>query len=145
MKGMSEESVSHDREQMSMLAACRAYARMMNTLDYRHLEPFLSPAFEYESQWVLEKITTKAAYAEYIKAKLRAISHSGQQVWAEIAYAETYPIGPCVLLYQGSRERAIATVLVDMHGNQISRIDMCMIPSPEECRRTGEFPGIGKD
>ena len=120
--------------------ACRAYARMMNNLDYSGFEPWLTEDFHYASQWVCEEITSKAAFAAYIVPKLQTIKNSGNRVWAEIAYAETLGAGPCVVLAQGDPDDLEATLLISMRDEMISRADLCCIPRPEDCGRTGEIP-----
>lgn len=120
--------------------ALRAYARMMNSLDYRALEPLLADGFHYASQWVFEEIASKAAYEAYIIPKLETIRRSGGRVWAEMASTEAFGGGPCVVLAQGKREHLLATLLVTMRDSKISRMDLCFIPAPQKCKRTGEFP-----
>ena len=122
------------------LAACRAYARMMNTLDSLHLAPWLADDCQYTSQWVMENIDGKDVYLEYIRGKLNSIKRTGSRVWAEIAYTDAFGAGPCVVLSQDTRDNLTATLLVKMTDGKISQMTMCAIPSPQECRRTGELP-----
>ena len=122
------------------LDACRAYARMMNTLDSSHLVPWLADDCQYTSQWVMENIEGKDAYLEYIRGKLNSIKRTDSRVWAEIAYTDAFGAGPCVVLSQDTRDNLTATLLVKMTDGRISQMTMCAIPSPQECRRTGELP-----
>jgi len=122
------------------LEACRAYARMMNHLDFSHLEPWLDEDVKYTSQWVMDDIHGRDDYAKYIQGKLSAIRRSGKRVWAEIGYTEAFGAGPCVVLAQGTATDLAATLLVDLSGDKISSMTMCCVPSPHECRRTGEYP-----
>jgi hypothetical protein len=41
---------------------------------------------------------------------------------------------------EGERDNLQATLLVKMRDNKISRMDLCFISAPEECKRTGEIP-----
>ena len=123
------------------LEACRAYARMLNTLDASHLEPWLDENVKYESQWVFDEIVGKEKYLKYIRGKLRTIHEKGPPVWAEIAYTNAFGAGPCVIIAQPEKDEWVATLLLEMNGDKISRMDMCFLPSPLECRRTGEAPG----
>jgi hypothetical protein len=134
---MSAKSEATDE---TKIEACRAYARMMNNLDYRALEPWLADDFHYESQWVLDEITSKAAYEAYIVPKLETIRRTGSRVWAELAFTDVFGSGPCVVLAQGERNNRQATLLVTMLANRISRMDLCCVPAPQECRLTGEIP-----
>jgi len=122
------------------LEACRAYARMMNHLDFSHLEPWLDENVKYASQWVVEDINGSEEYARYIQGKLQAIRRSGERVWAEIAYTDAFGAGPCVVLAQGAQSNLLSTLLIEMKAEKISAMTMCSIPSPHECRRTGEVP-----
>jgi hypothetical protein len=122
------------------LAACRAYATMVNRLDYKELEPWLHDDLIYESQWVFEEMRGKKRYARYIRGKLKTIRKMGIKTWAEIALTNAFGTGYCVILGQGSEEGWKATLLVQMLDGKIKRMDMCCVPSPHECRRTGEQP-----
>jgi hypothetical protein len=122
------------------LEACRAYARMMNTLDVSHIIPFLSDDVKYTSQWVFSEINGKQEYLNYIEPKLQTIQKSGSLVWAELAYTNVFGAGHCIVMAQGQKEKAIATLLIKMNGDRISEIAMCQIPSPAECQRTGQYP-----
>lgn len=121
-------------------AALRAYASMMNTLDSSKLEPLLAPDFHYESQMVFSEITSKQEYLDYIKPKLEVVKASGTKVWAEMAIlTHSFP-GPCVVLAQRDKENLVALVLAKVKGGFIERIDMCIVPTPESAKRSGEYP-----
>jgi len=120
--------------------ALRAYASMMNALDSSKLEPLLSDDFHYASQMVLAEIKSKQEYLEYIKPKLEVVRASGTKVWAEMAMlTHSFP-GPCVVLAQGDKENLVALVLAKVKGDQIERIDMCIVPTPQSANRSGEYP-----
>jgi len=120
--------------------ALRAYASMMNALDSSKLEPLLSDDFHYASQMVLAEIESKQEYLEYIKPKLEVVRASGTKVWAEMAMlTHSFP-GPCVVLAQGDKENLVALVLAKVKGDQIERIDMCIVPTPQSANRSGEYP-----
>lgn len=131
--------LNHDAAETKM-AACRAYARMMNTLDYGALEPWLADDFQYTSHWVFTSITSKADYEAYIVPKLRNIKRGGCRIWAELAFTRVFGAGPCVVVAQGEPDRWIATLLITLRGDTISKAVLCAIPAPEDCERTGELP-----
>ena len=120
--------------------ALRAYASMMNTLDSSKLEPLLAPDFHYASQMVFAEIESKQAYMEYIKPKLEAVRLSGAKVWAEMGTLKDGFPGPCVALAQGDKEALVAVVLAKVEGDLISRLDMCIVPTPQSAVRSGEYP-----
>ena len=125
---------------LTIEAALKAYASMMNTLDSSKLEPLLAPDFHYESQMVFSEITSKQEYLDYINTKLEAVRASGTKVWAEMAMlTHSFP-GPCVVLAQGEKENLVALVLAEVKGDFIKRIDMCIVPAPKTAKRSGEYP-----
>ena len=125
---------------LTKIDALRAYARMMHHLSADHLAPLLTDDFHYASQWVFEEITSKQQYLDYIRPKLEAIRESGDRVWAELGELQSYPGGPCLVMAQGDKNKISATVLVEVVGSKIKRLDMCFVPSPHSARRSGEYP-----
>jgi len=120
--------------------ALRAYASMMNALDSSKLEPLLSDDFHYASQMVLAEIVSKQEYLNYINPKLEVVRASGTKVWAEMAMlTHSFP-GPSVVLAQGEKENLVALVLAKVKDDQIERIDMCIVPTPQSPKRSGEYP-----
>jgi hypothetical protein len=125
---------------LNIETALRAYASMMNALDSSKLEPLLSDDFHYASQMVLAEIESKQEYLDYIKPKLEVVRASGTKVWAEMAIlTHSFP-GPCVVLAQGDKENLVALVLAKVKGDQIERIDMCIVPTPRCAKHSGEYP-----
>lgn len=127
---------------LSVEAALRAYAAMLNTLDTSRLEPLLADDFHYASQRVFSEIESKQEYLDYIAPKLSIIKASGGRVWAEMAWLDREFPGPCVVLAQGVREDLVGVVLAKVAGDKITRLDLCIAPSPHSARRTGEYPGL---
>ena len=129
--------------QLTKEDALRAYARMMNTLDASHLEPLLADDFHYASQMVFEEITSRDDFLAYITPKLRTIADAGAIAYAEMAWDERRGGGgpePCVVMAQNDKDNLVATVLAKVGDGKIRRLDMCIIPSPTQMRRTGEYP-----
>lgn len=122
------------------LDACRAFARMMNTLDSSHSLPWLEEDCKYTSQWVKESINGSAAYLTYLRGKLNSIKRTGRRVWAEIAYTDVLGTEPCVMLSQTTRDNLVAMLLLKINEGKISEMKMCNVPSMNEYRMTGEFP-----
>ena len=122
--------------------ALRAYAEMINTLDVAKFEPLLAPDFCYASQMVFAEICSKQEYLDYIVPKLATIKSSGHRVWDEVGHLDREFPGPCVVLAQGDKESLVATVLAKVKDGKISRIDLCVAPSPHDTERSGEYPGI---
>jgi hypothetical protein len=112
----------------------------MNTLDSSKLEPLLAVDFHYASQMVFAEIESKQEYLDYITPKLETIRASGSKVWAEMATLTHGFPGPCVVLAQGDKENLVAVVLAKVRGGFIERIDMCIVPTPQSAKRTGDYP-----
>ena len=126
---------------MTKVHALRCYAAMLNTLDIRKLERFLAPDFCYSSQWVFAEITSKQEYLDYMEPKLGVIKSSGSIVFAEMGeIKQAHPIGPCVLVAQNMKENLVATVLAEVKGEFIQRLDMCLIPTVQSVTRSGFYP-----
>jgi hypothetical protein len=125
---------------LSIETALRAFASMMNTLDSSKLEPLLAVDFHYESQMVFAEIESKQEYLDYITPKLETVRASGSKVWAEMATLTHGFPGPCVVLAQGDKENLVAVVLAKVRGDFIERIDMCIVPTPQSAKRTGDYP-----
>ncbi len=114
----------------------RAYARMLNTGKVEHLEPLLADDFHYSSQNVLDEMTSKADFIAYITQKLITIEKSGAKVFAEMGYVHE----PCVVIAQYEPDNLVSVVLGKVEGDKLTRLDMCIIPSPEQATRSGDYP-----
>lgn len=132
---------------LSELQVLRAYARMINTHDASHLEPYLPDDLRYASQSVLGEITSKNEYIDYITSKLGTIKSSGSGVWAEIAKFDGLTWGHeyGVVLAQGDRNNLISTFFACIEPGVLRRMNMCIIPAPEAGARTGEYPGLDNE
>ena len=122
---------------LSKIDALRAYAAMLNTLDATEFAPLLADDCHYESFWVLAEIKSKQEFLVYITAKLQVIRSSGKRVWAELGHCYW---GPCVVLAEDEQDNLTATVVVEVEGDKIMRMDLCGVPSPYLAQRSGEYP-----
>ncbi len=142
---MKGESMTDDGKSLTERDAAEAWARAYNLLDAAEIAPLLAEDVHYASQWVFEEIESRADYLHYLEGKLDAVRRSGAKVLAELAETRPYPMypnrpRPCVVVQQGGK--LAATVLFEVAGGRITKIDMCQIPPPETCRRLHEFPGL---
>ena len=125
----------------SDIAGLRAYAAMMNTLDAARLEPYLADNFVYESQAVFQPLESKQAFLDYIKPKLETVRRANAPVYAELGRVSAYgQEQPCVVLAQNSPENLVGLVLAKSEGGKLTRLDLCVVPSPQAAQRTGEYP-----
>lgn len=128
---------------LTEIEALRAYARMINNLNITHIKPYIADDFHYVSQSVFDKIESKDKFLDYIQGKLHTIrkNRPNNKVWAEIGELKTHQRGrSCVLIAQGKKDELKETVLAKVVGDKIERIDVCLVPSPELAKRTGEYP-----
>lgn len=129
---------------ISEMDSMRAYSKMVNTLDVSYLEPLLPDDFHYASQWVMEEITDKPHYMEYITGKLETLRANGEGVWAEVGRFHDMPWGHeyGVVVAQRDKNNLVATVFAKVEDGVLKRLDMCCVPPPEVAERTGEYPGM---
>jgi hypothetical protein len=120
--------------------AVKAYARMMNTRNLEHFEPYIADDIELKSQVQAEPVQGKKAFLEHLAKNLEKVADDAP-VWAEIG--EIHKTGrtrPCAVLSQYSRENMVASATVEIEGGKVKRLNLFFIPSPEEAKRSGEFP-----
>jgi len=124
--------------------AARAWALAYNTHDPSVLAPILAADVRVMSRWVVNDLVGREAYLEYLSRKFATFESSGSVVRVEVGAA---PGGssdltgrPCALIEQDGV--LLATVLFDVLGGRIAQISIGPHPSPESCRRQGEFPGF---
>jgi hypothetical protein len=133
--------VKHPGEELTEQQALRAYARIMNTLSVEPLEPLLADDFTYESQYVFSALQSKQAYLEYIRPKLQTIREAGATVFAEMGMVLAYGVRqPCVVAAQDSPDNLVGLVLARVTAGKLSRLDLCIVPSPQSAERSGEYP-----
>lgn len=123
-------------------AALRAYAKMLNTLNADCLEPLLADDFIYESQMVFQALESRQAFLDYIRPKLKTIQQAKATVFAEMGTVVAYrgKKQPCVVLAQNDRANLVALVLATIDDNKIKRLDICIVPPPQEAKRSGDYP-----
>ena len=127
--------------ELTKAEALRAYAKMMNTFNVSQIEPLLAEDFTYESQMVFSALESKQEFLDYIRPKLQTIQNSGATVFAEMGTVHAYGQSqPCVVLAQNRKENLVALVLARVLEDKLSRLDLCIVPSPQSAERSGEYP-----
>lgn len=123
----------------------RQLAKSWNNLDTSFIENKLADDFIYESQWVFTPIEGKGNFLSYLHSKFTSIKNAMRSkkmtVTAELALHPSMQNRPCIILTQITSEgiRRVS-VLINVQGEKIRRIDVCFIPDPTEAKLTGEFP-----
>lgn len=122
--------------------ALKAYAKMLNTLNTKHIEPLLADDFRFTSQQVWSDIVSKEEYLEYITAKLATLASKPENtVFAEMAKSNSvFGDRPCIVAAQGTKDNLVATILCKVNGAKLVEVDMCIIPTPESAVRSGFYP-----
>jgi hypothetical protein len=124
--------------------ALEAYARMLNTLDPSHLEPWLVDGFHCSSQNVFSELESKAACMSYITGKLETLKSGGPPVFAEMGLVRAFgAVRPCVVVAQGSPDDLVGLVLGELDGDLLKRLDLCTVaPPPGAALRSGHYPRL---
>ena len=122
---------------MNKLEIVNEIAKGYNNLDSSIIEAVASDNIIYESQRVMSSINTKMETFKYLKHKFDIIKNSETKLFAEIAY---YGEDPCILLAQDTTENKVATLLIEVTNEHVSRMDICEVPNWRDCKRTNEYP-----
>ena len=122
---------------MNKLEIVNEIAKGYNNLDSSLIEAVASDNVIYESQWVMSSINSKVETFQYLKHKFDIIKNSETKLFTEIAY---YGEDPCILLAQDTTENKVATLLIEITNEQVSRMDICEVPNWRNCKRTNEYP-----
>ncbi len=122
---------------MTKLEIVNEIAKGYNNLDSAIIEAVASDNIIYESQWVVSSINTKVETIKYLKHKFDIIKNSETKLIAEIAY---FGEDPCIILAQDTTENKVATLLIEITNEQVSRMDICEVPNWRDCKRTNEYP-----
>lgn len=129
---------------LTELDAAVAWARAYNTHDASVLVPILADDVRVMSRWVVNDLVGRNAYVEYLRRKFATFERSGSLVRVEIARTPGGERGgsgrPCALIEQDGA--LLATVLFDVIAGRVAQISLGPHPSPESCRRSGEYPGF---
>lgn len=131
---------SPDPPMLTEARAAEIWARAVNTGRLDALSPWLArPGFGYACQWSFDDQSSADAYLEHLAATLT----SGSPARAELATTRPYPTAPvparpCAILHCGDGARG--TALFQVAGATITRIDLCVIPPPDSCDRSGVYP-----
>ncbi|MFC3162856.1 hypothetical protein [Ciceribacter thiooxidans] len=120
--------------------ALAAYGRMLNTNDVECVADLLVDDFRYCSQAVLTELVGKDEFLGYMQAKLSTIGKRADRPVAELATLPTMMDRPCLVLSHNDTGEPICTVLATVKGGRLSRVDLCLVPSPDMATRTGEVP-----
>ena len=122
---------------MNKLEIVNEIAKGYNNIDSSLIEAVASDNIIYESQWVMSSINTKVETFKYLKHKFEIIKNSETKLFAEIAH---YGEDPCIILAQDTTENKVATLLIEVTNEQVSRMDICEVPNWRDCKRTNEYP-----
>lgn len=123
-----------------------AYCRMLNARDVAQLVPLLADDFVYESQVVLQPLRGVPDFVAYITGKFATLAESNYPAFAELGRVHAYGLRrPCAVLAQPTKADLVGIVLAKVAGDRIARLDVCVIPRPQEAERSGEYPGEGGD
>ena len=130
---------------LTELDAARAWALAYNTGDSAPLEAILAPDVRHSSQWVFDSLEGLDDYLPYLRGKLATLRRVGLPNRCELAETRPYPRypsppRPCVVVWE--QDELTCTVLFTVRDGAVAAIDICAIPPPGTCARSGELPGL---
>lgn len=142
---MEAVTIHQHAEAFTQRDAAAMWALTFNTLDCSHLSNVLASDLKYVSEWAEDEINNRDDYLEHLEARLQTIRNSTIAARAELAEVPPFPGSeadpqPCVMV--DLRGEPLATVLFQVDGNNITRIEFCRNPAPDACVRRGIFPGL---
>jgi hypothetical protein len=125
--------------------AAAVWARAFNSRNSSVLTKWLAHDLRYVSEWADDEIDNPNDYLEHLEARLKTIRDSAIEARAELAEMAPFPGSlaepqPCVMV--DLDRKPLATVLFQVDGSKITRIEFCLNPAPDACVRTGIFPGL---
>jgi len=127
--------------------AARAWALAYNTHDVSVLAPLLADDVRVMSRWVVNDLIGAEECLSYLTTKFRTFEDSGSLVRVEVARTPGDTPGSigrtCALIEQNGA--LLATVLFDVVGGRLSQVSIGPNPDPNECERSGEYPGFSFD
>lgn len=122
--------------------ALNLYAEMLNTGNSTKFENFVSDDYRQTSQMSFEDITSKEDFIRYIRDKLETIAKSNSPVFAELGELDAYGHKKCVVLAQGTKDNLIGTAFLTISNDKVTRVDLCIVPPPQDAVRSGIYPGL---
>lgn len=125
--------------------AAAVWARAFNSRNSSVLTKWLARDLRYVSEWAEGEIDNRNDYLEHLEARLKTIRDTAIEARAELAEMAPFPGSlaepqPCVMVDLGGEP--LATVLFQVDGKNITRIEFCLNPAPDACVRMGIFPGL---
>ena len=81
----------------------------------------------------------------HLRMKCRVVRSSGYPTFTELATCPSFSGQPCVVVARGTRTGLHALALFKTGPQGITAIDLCVVPTPEDCIRSGEYPGPSAD
>ena len=141
------EAVSVPRPTAAFTArdAAAVWARAFNSRSSTVLTKWLAHDLRYVSEWTEREIDNPNDYLEHLEARLKTIRDSAIEARAELAEMAPFPGSlaepqPCVMVDLDGKP--LATVLFQVDGKNITKIEFSMNPASDACVRTGIFPGL---
>ncbi len=133
------------RPSLSEKTAAIAYARAFNTHDLSLLAPLVHDRLHVFDQRNWTPREGSNFYLGMIGDYFELVPPEKCSMTMELAVVPQAPINegtprPCVIEYHGGRP--VCTILFQVHGGKIRRIEKRLLPPPTECQLTGVYPGL---
>ena len=130
---------------LTEVEALFAYATMMNTGDTTHILPVLAPDFVLTSQTVFNDLHGSDAFVVLMNGKFKAMEAAGTPAFADLAILHGWGHVACVVLWQGEPLEPQLVVYADVKAGKLKTLRMCVVPPPQNARKSGLWPGLSSE
>lgn len=92
--------------------------------DFNHIRYALADDVTYDSIWVIDQITSKAEYTDYMNAKLRTMKNSETRLDLQIMYDKNNYRPHLVIMYPKTVEGGNGCFTIEVEDNLIKAIHL---------------------
>lgn len=115
----------------------KIFAEAYSTFDAEPLINALAEDCVFESQMVMQPLVGKPAIEEYLRRKMETFRKHKTHIDCSLAQVGSSPVlsangSPCVVMRQG--DGGAVVLLKQSEAGEITRIDLCTSPAPEDTR-----------
>lgn len=140
-----EEGMAKQVGALTETDAAVAWAKAYNLANHAHLAPLLADRVCCTSLWASGEIENRRDYLRHFDGKIESLKRIGTVFFAEVGVTQRSPVypkapRPCVVVVDSGL--LTATVLFEVDGGAITRIDESDFPAPKTCMLSGVRPGF---
>ena len=137
--------MNHPRPVLTERTAAVAWARAWNTCDISGLAPLLADDLRIADQTRWTPMVGARYFVGLASDYFECVRDVSDRATMELATTPgdrrwNLPPRPCVVEYRSGRP--VYTVLFDVRGGRIRRVEKRLLPPPTDCTLSGIFPGL---